>query len=235
MSDAIDSFSSSDPDDSYRSMSIWAIFALVASLVSAVSLVSVLLWFVPIIAIVIGLFALYVISRRPESLTGGGLVLAALAIAGFFLAMAPVRSAVRRYFLEQQAKTYAIEWLEMVKEGRASEAYHLTLPPASRSADLKTVLERYPYIGAPADQAQGADFFFLNQTLQKFLDKPKTQFEFITVVRHGYSHRNNADEITLEYKATNGAKSFPVFIMMRRELLKTGTAVWSVGFVEKSA
>lgn len=234
MSDTFDSFSASDPDESYRSLSMWAIFAFIASLLSAVSLISVLLWFVPVVAILIGLFALRAINRRPESLTGSGLVLAGMAIAAFFLAMAPVRSAMRRSWLESQAKTYSIEWLEMVREGRASEAYHLTLAPASRSADLKTVLERHPYVGAPADQAQGADFFFLNQTLQKILDKPGVKFEFVATARHGYSHRNNADEITLEYRGINGAETFPIFIMMRREQLKTGTAVWSVGFVQSN-
>lgn len=229
LSDTVETFASSDPDNSYKSLSLWSIFALVASIVSALSLVTVLLWILPVIAICIALFALYAISRSPESLTGSGVAVTAVAIAIFFLALAPTRTVARRYYLASQARTYTDEWLNLVKEGRAAEAFHLTLTPANRSADLETVLKRHALTDAKAADSVGADFFFLNETLRKFLDQPDTTFEFVRSEQFGFSSRDNADELTMRYNVTTKGETFPVLVRMQRLTIEeSGTAVWRV-------
>jgi len=125
-----------DHVNDYRQLSRLAVCSLPLGLLSALSLISPLLWFVPLIAVVIALGGLWRISRANE-LTGRWLALFGLGLAILFGTWAMTWTVSRRMVLNHQARKHATEWLVLMQKGNYMKAHQLgmsyfeRLPPSS--------------------------------------------------------------------------------------------------------
>lgn len=225
-------FADSESDDEYQSLSVLAMLALFASLASPLALLTPLLWFFPIIPIVLGLFAIGAISRRPDSLTGSRLAIIAIVIGAFFLALAPARAAARRIWLGAEAQQHADAWLDLVIAGKIAESYNLTLSSDMRATNLETINTRYGRREDGGEFPESVDELFSTEPLSLFVGDEKAKLEFISFGVYQYIPRSKSEEFTLHYEVVKSSKRLPISVIMRRDVLEEAPKpIWTVAAV----
>jgi len=131
----------------YRSISPLAVIALLLSIVSFGAVFTPMLWVVPIITVLLCIKALHSLALHQDSLSGRGLVLVALTLSCFLGGTVPVHYFTRHRTLNRQARAYAEQWLELIRQGKLMEAHQLRTSITMRApadANLKEFYESDP-------------------------------------------------------------------------------------------
>jgi hypothetical protein len=126
----------------YRALSALAAISLLLGLLSFLALAHPAAWFIPSLAIGLGLVALRRIRRRPEALMGAGLAMVGVTLALFFLCWAPTSYFADRWLIQRQARQFCEQWLSAVLAGETGTAYQATLPVRTRQP-VGTALDEY--------------------------------------------------------------------------------------------
>jgi hypothetical protein len=116
----------------YRAISPLAVISLLAGLLSPLALFGLVLWFVPLVAVVLSAIALGQIANRWPTLVGHRLAMAGLMLGVAMLVAAPVDDQVFHYFLRRQARQFAGTWIEAVRQGEVYKAHQLMVDPRRR-------------------------------------------------------------------------------------------------------
>ncbi len=121
-------FSSPETEEvaGYRQISRFAIFSLLFGLLSATSLIHPLLWVVPVIATVLAIAALRGMAANPE-LAGRPLALLGLILALLLGSWGATWILGRQAILNRQARQYAEQWFDLVRQGDYHRAHQLSL------------------------------------------------------------------------------------------------------------
>jgi hypothetical protein len=122
-------------------LSPWALVALVLGVLSPAAIVGPLLWFVPVLAVVVALIALRQIARSEGQFTGWYLALFGLLAAIFFGMAGPARTMSRRHILEERSARFAEKFIDLLRHNQPWSAYQLTLPAGTRKPEASTQTE----------------------------------------------------------------------------------------------
>jgi hypothetical protein len=168
----------------YRSISLAAVLALVFGCASALALIHPFLWVIPVVTIVIAVVAMRGIAREGANLTGRGLAITGLVLALFFGCWAPTRILTRQSYLYRQARPYADQWLELVRDGKIFEAHQL----------MQTVGERQK------PDASLEVYYNSNADARK-------QLGYAFELKPALTMRSLADKVTYQYVSGDGVSS----------------------------
>jgi hypothetical protein len=126
----------------YRPVNRLAVLSAVLGGLSVFALVHSMLMALPIFGAATGLLAYWQLSR-PNPLQSGMLAAKWGVFLSLFFGICVGTAAMsRRQFLDQQARTFALQWFQLVSEGKLQEAHQLVLNPLRR-AKSQSELEDY--------------------------------------------------------------------------------------------
>jgi len=216
----------------YRSPQPLAVLALVLGLLSFLAVFRTLFWIVPLVAVILGATALWLLAADPGKV-GRKAAIWGMALALFFGAWGPSRYLSREWWLTGQARAYADAWLELVQQNRLKEAHQLHGRQEQRATEGVTLDEFYR-----TDTYAQSDYtaFFSGEPLKSFSELAgRAQVDFEQTL--GYETEASVDSVILRYRVTvdrDGRKySEPIQLIMKREPLReTADFQWFVDSVQ---
>lgn len=133
-----------DEDANYRTVSVLALVSLGLALLSPLVFFGPLLMIFPIASAVLGLLALRQIATSDGALIGRAAALVGIAVSVAGITAGFTRTELSQYLLSRQARTTALEWLSLLQQGDAEQAFLL----------MSTSSQRPPHAhpGAPTEQ-----------------------------------------------------------------------------------
>jgi hypothetical protein len=202
------------------------IVALVLGLLSISALAGTAMLGVPLLGVLVGLFALRP-DQNAEARTGGRLpALIGLVLSLFFGSWGGAHHATRHHFVTAEAERFGLEWLTLLSEGRKEVAHELTQPAGSRQIHA-VPLEAY--YAQQVDPTSPFQEFLANGPVESILKAgDRCRWELVEVVqRRVHSDREN---LVLRFRDRSGAVSHAVDLPMHR--FKEGGAdrvEWMIG------
>jgi hypothetical protein len=166
----------------YGAISPLAIGALVLGVLSALSLTTLLALFVPVVAVLVALVALRQIGKSNGAIVGRWAALTGLALALVFASTAIGRLVSREFILRAQARQFADQWLQIVREGKLQQAHQLQLPPGERQ--LAGVSLAQFYANSPAARDQFAALFRGDPLRDIARDGKQSSLRFVRYGQH---------------------------------------------------
>jgi hypothetical protein len=130
--------------------------------------------------------ALVIVVRGGKGVRGGGLALAAIFISLFFLSLGITRFAVKRQYMEREARAVAERWFAMIQEGKLNEAHQMSMGSEYREPPEIPLEDAYRL---NPRAAESRDNFFLHHPLKYLANDPKN-----TTVRFLNSVSRSVDE-----------------------------------------
>ena len=116
----------------YRSVSVLAVLAAVLGVASASAIVTSSLLLIPLLGIIISLFALWRIAHSDGQQVGRTLALVGLALSLAFGSGVYVRGMMLSRLLGAEAQDWALQWCDLVLDDQLITALELTVAPNSR-------------------------------------------------------------------------------------------------------
>jgi len=178
----------------YRAVSRLAVAALMLGLASVLALITPVLWFLPVLASVLGFAALVRIKQNAATLIGRKAALIAIALGVTFAVAAPARAISRGVWLGARARSFAEVWLDFLRGGQPYHAHQLTqstderlpldedLPSKYKEPDLKEdfgEFTRRPVAASLLRWRDGAELTYLNSEITY-----SSQTEDVVVLRY---------------------------------------------------
>lgn len=220
-----------DPDQlESQPLRISGVISLLLGLISAIALAGPYMWVVPILAVLVGLFAL-----RPSKLpyTGKAAALIGLGLGLFFLTWAATaRDVVEQVHLEK-AKRFVTQWLDSFQSGEPEFCFEMTLPEDKRlykSVNLATYyanpVDSSDVDGPPGGEPKFSEF--IEQPLVKSLlnAEKKPQWQYAGVIKT--LKLPGMRRWTLRFEDTSGTLPQPVAVIMEVKESPDGEYRWQV-------
>ena len=211
------------PIQEYRAVSVWAMAALGLGLLSGISVFSPLLGIVPLVALVIGGYALRQVNR--EGLAGRWMAVAPLVLAPLFLGWGCSREFSRREIFVAHAREFADDCLSILNRNEPYFAHQMFV-------DKKQRLD--PHINfeiayqANENATQEYQRFIGTRPFKDILSAaPNAKFQFEDYLLHRHDDALT-DVVTLQYTyEIPGAGKKRFWITVRRTFsIYTGRADW---------
>ena len=118
----------------YRPVNRFAILSAIFGGLSVLALLHPLLMALPLFGAATGFFAAYQLSKTTSLQSGKPAAKWGLFLSLLFGICATSASLSRQQLLENQARTYAMQWFELLREGKLQEAHQLTMHQGQRAA-----------------------------------------------------------------------------------------------------
>ena len=206
----------------YGAVSPLAVGALLLGLASFLAMSSLLLLVVPVLAVLIALFALRQIATSDGAFIGRTPAVIGLAAALLFASIAIATVVSRNHMLQSQAKAFGDAWVELVREGDLDRAHQLHLPSDGRQLP-GTSLARFYNISETARDLR--DAFFREALARQIIDldpQVKLQSEVVesTVL-------DELEHIAIRYRAASGNEPIDFMLVVEREQTDNG-GIWRV-------
>jgi hypothetical protein len=131
----------------YRPISPWGVATLLVGLASPLALVGPLLWWVPLIAIPVGLLAARQLRQTDPLYVGHKAALAGACLAAMFFGWGVTQRVSREVRINGEARQFTDDWLGLLLAGKLHEAHQLQHLPARRQTpgvDLAAYYEAQP-------------------------------------------------------------------------------------------
>lgn len=172
----------------YRSVSATAVFSLIAGLFSVLALLNTMLWFIPIVGTLIGIFSLIRLRWRSDQLSGYTIAVIGFLLSLFFLALAPAQHFSSRSIIEKRSIEYSEQWLRTVLNGELEKAHQAHTYYWSRQPD-GTDLKQF-YESSVSWQNRLEKFFGspVLQQVQRFSADSKIIHRKTRVIHFGVEH-----------------------------------------------
>jgi hypothetical protein len=202
----------------YGPYSGWAFAALALGVLSAAALGGPTLWFIPVLALLVALVAMYKIKTSQRQLSGWHLAVLGLLLAVFFGIAGPTRTISRRYYLDARAARFAARFIELLQQNQTLAAFQLT-----QAVGLRKPLaagQTAPSLKDTSATAEYAEFLKL-ATVKSLLDAgAQAKVEFLSAVLVGGS--DSRDDVRVFYHiqlpSEGASKSITVFMDVQRTL-----------------
>lgn len=143
----------------YRAVNLRAVFSLLFGAFAFIAMIHPALWWVPLVAVCLGIWARWQIAREPDSYLGRLPALLGILLGGFFLTAAPTHYYAQQMILERDAMQFVLRWAEAVAQGKRYAAHQATLDPHYRQP-VGTNLDEY-YSDNEEDRTDAESFFNL--------------------------------------------------------------------------
>ena len=217
-----------DETADYKKVCPSAIVACVLAGLSPLAFFHPLLWVIPVLAVGVGDWATMAFIRQPDELLGRRALLWAMAIAIFCGLTAFTEWALYRYYLRQEAMSFADSWFEKLFSDKPREAYELFSHPLNR---------HLPGRGLEAQYAQGS------KNRENFNSYMKTEHMKILTdhdlhpsykfIQAEFDETPFSEIVSLKYEvswdAMDGRKTRPLVIIVSRiKLIDVPYAGWQL-------
>jgi len=128
----------------YRPFCGLAIVGLVVGWLSALAILDPLLWFLPVLGVVLSAIALRRIAASDPPLVGRTAAVAGLGLSVAFAVAAPTDFYYSRWTLRQEAREFGLQWFQLLANDEPEKACQLYESPASRQPLDETLWDYYP-------------------------------------------------------------------------------------------
>jgi hypothetical protein len=220
-----------DPKDAelaaYRALSAQAVVGLIFGLLAPLALVDPLLWWIPLVGVVLSGLAVRRI-KRDDSLTGGRMAATGLALSLMFAAAAPTDYLLYRRIVRNEARQVSDLWFQFLRQDEPQKAHQLTLAPAVRQ-----LLDHrlWAFYRNDPKLRQSLEGYVKIPTIRTLLALgPKAQVRFFDTV--GQTRQDDDDVVdqlyAVTYEEEGERKSFFVAMQAVRHKLATGDAGWRI-------
>jgi hypothetical protein len=229
MTDVQPSIGLSSIDDdhlvTYRPVSRIAVASAVAGFSSVLALISPVLWFIPIVAILLAVVALVRISRH-EAMWGVSFALAGIVLACLFGSWSATRLLTRQHIMFAHAQEFADDWFEQIRHGHLKEAHQLTLPYYERASAGVNLAS---YYRESEEQLSIFEAYFTQSPLAE-MKRAGEDAEYRFEGTDRATTVGRSDHLTLRYlfipQDPQGA--LPIHITLARERWESDEAAWYV-------
>jgi len=221
----------SDPQDTdsgqYQAISGLAVVGLLVALASPAAFGHPLLWAVPLAAVVICVLALRQIAREAPAMIGRKAALTGLAVALLFGAAAPAQRYTYGWLVDAEARRFAAQWFEFMRQNEREKSYELT-----RHAEGRLPLdENLPSHYLPGTEARTELNGYLQQSGAQALLALGREFQVRYYDSEPRFRADRGDMIKQIYAVTyeeDGEKKsfFMQLTMNRRYVADPGRAFW---------
>lgn len=217
----------------YRPVCGLAVAALIVSILSPLAFFHPVLCVVPLIAAVLAAVSLWQIARAESGLAGRSLSVVALNLALFCAVAAPVRTLVFYQMIDQEARRFARQWFDLLRDNQPHEAHQLTAPPQGR---------------LPLDERLWNTYLsdsLAHENLDSFVNRPGVRqllaLGHKALVRYydteSFWHEAGTDRVKQIYAVTyddqGEKKTFFLAVYLARHVLQeSGQADWEVAHAE---
>jgi len=131
------------PGSEYRAVSALALGGLVGGGLSCVAIFNPMLWFAPVVAACLNLFALRRIARFAPALIGRGAAIVGLLLAVLFGGFAVARWSAHRWVLRHESREFAEAWFAHISQNEPQKAYQFVIDPVFRQPLDETLWSHY--------------------------------------------------------------------------------------------
>ncbi|MHC2068494.1 DUF4190 domain-containing protein [Bremerella sp. T1] len=200
----------------YRELSRLAIGGMVLGVVSVLAIFTSVLWIIPILAIVLCLVAYYQISKS-EVLTGKGMALIGLALAGIWLGIGVTQGTVRTSVMMGHSREMAQSWLDLLLQKKTMEAHQLMLRPGGRQSPATPLEGFYSQDEMAQEELQGFEDRDAVKAILQWEGAPieaKFQYDVASSTYEGSDYGRHAFQL-LDSKS--GKPLWDVEVLMKRE------------------
>lgn len=219
----------------YRAVSGLGVAGLIFGLLGPVAMFGPLLWIVPLWGIVLCGLALWQIRQNAPGLAGRKAALLGLIFSLLFGAAAPTSWLSYRWVIRREARQFAGQWFEFLRDDQPHKAYQLTLHPKSRQPLDDQTLKGFYRPGAPGrEELDNYVSLRLIRTLRALGEKARVRY----YQTDGQTHTGEKDVLYQIYAVTyqdpqaGKRKTFFVSLKMERLKLNTGQAEWQLASTE---
>ncbi len=219
----------------YRPLSGLAVAALILALISPLAFFSPFLWFLPALALIVGVWAGVSIQRQDPPRLGRTAARFSVAIGLFLLGVAPAQWFTHRALVDAEAQQFGQTWLELVRSGDLLRAHQLSVAAPLRQPLDEKLPEKYA-VGQPARRELEA--FLGRKEAQALLALGKRGDGQIRYFNTEKIYReNNSDVVVQSYAITyrddqGKRKTFFILLSMTRlPIPQAGAADWYLTYV----
>lgn len=232
MTERLFSSASDAPDlpdrEGYRQISPWAVAALIAGLLAGTAVFNPLAWIMPVVALLVGWYALRDLKTADPPRSGRGVALLGLALAMFWAVAAPAHWFSLRAELLDRASSVGTLWLTALQRNQPDVAYVLTHTAANR-----------PPLDTPLEKRMQDDAFrrgfdgFVKQPLIVLLLKHRERLAFEPAGHNDWISDISSDFLVVNFAIRAPAELIPevpyVRLTLRRSLgPKTQAEQWQI-------
>jgi hypothetical protein len=224
---------SGDPLDTelteYRAVSTLAVVGLIVGLLSPLAFGHPFLWLVPSAGILLCALALWRIAREEAALIGRKAALVGLVVSVLCLAAAASERWANRLLIDAEARRFAVQWFEALRQDEPLKAYQMSQAPSTRPPLSQTTWGDYP---------RGTE---RRLEVEAFIERPeirtllilgdKAHFRYYDT--QGYwkaEGRHGVDQVwAVTFQENGRRKTFFVRVGLERSRLEsTGRAHWTL-------
>jgi hypothetical protein len=211
----------------YGPISGWAFVAVFLGLLSGAAVAGPILWFIPLVAVVISLIAMRKIAASAGQLSGWKLALLGLLAAVFFGIAGPARTFSRQYYLQARAVRFGEKFIDLLEQNQPLTAFQCTLSPGLRkplSADESDVFAKTP------DRKAAYETFLKIPSVKALLDAgPRAKVNLLSARYVGSSEIEDAVAINYQIATPDdGGKSTVVQLDAIRMISNGSTEQWRI-------
>ncbi len=211
----------------YRAVSGLAVLALVLGILSAAAVVGPILWFIPLLAVIMALVAMRRIHVS-QDLAGWNVAFLGLLLALLFGIAAPARTVSRQYWLSSRAEEFSDQFLKYLQQNNPHVAHQLKERAGVRKPLTDTLSDAYKQ--DPVSQKNLDQFIseepaktLLQQGTKAKIDRMATEFLGID------SRQNEIFSIRYRIMLDGSQKELETVTIVKRSVDQTtGRETWQI-------
>ena len=244
--DSLVRFSESEQQEleDYRPLSRVALVSFLVGWTSALALAHLVFCIFPVAGVVLALMAMWQLRSPENKQSGRMLAVFGLGLSLLFASWAIAREASRDLHLYGQARVFAANWFELLRQGKVQEAHQLVMSEQGRAAQGVPLGEHYAVSVEPKNKKAASDMQQMEQMMIKphaefaaFYSQPvpqrlrelgkKARYEFLENVQIQDTGPETV-EVELAFMVTGDNAEFPVYITLVRNNIPGVAADWRV-------
>ena len=206
----------------YGAVSPLAVGALLVGLASFLAMSSLLLLVIPVLGVLLALFALRQIATSDGALIGKVPATIGLAAALLFASIAIASVVSRNRLLESQAKEFGDAWVQLVRDGDLERAHQLHLSADQRQLPGTSLARFYNLSKTGRDDREA---FFRDKLARQLVDlDPQVKLQSRVVES---SVLDKLEHIAIRYRDASGDDPIDFMLVVEREQTDDG-GLWRV-------
>lgn len=212
----------------YRAIEPMAAISLIFGLASIVAAFDLVGCFIAVPAIILGLFSLARIKKRPEVFIGRKAAILSLVLALFFCSTGIAHRVTTEYLTRRQATIIGQEFLELIASDQPEVAFKWTLSPQKRSNSNKDI---WAFYNSDSDAAEALKEFTNREDLRTLLAIGPNA-KIYPVGRANYIPVTNTESVNqlyaIDFQSEGKTKTFFFSILLRRTLASDTAPSWTI-------
>ena len=212
----------------YGAISPMAVGSLFLGLASALAMANLLLLVLPLIGLFTSLLALRQIALSEGALVGRKVALSGLALALLFAAMAIGGTVTRYRVLVGEGRSFAEDWLQLVREGDLQRAHQLHLAPDARQLPSSSLTQYYTVNETAGDELAT---FFAQSPLKEVASSTGAKITLLTSETARYGKK---EHVVLHYRIEpTGTAPLTEFVVIVERSPTDAGGIWRTMLVSE--